>query len=384
MEVNKLQLKNTIYFPNLNGVRFIAAFSVLIHHIEQVKWAFHVPNLYSNHLIKNMGKLGVCLFFVLSGFLITYLLLSEKAKTGTIHTPNFYIRRILRIWPIYLLIVLFAFFVFPHIPFFIHADSTNFYTDSNTWRRLSLFLLVLPNLAFILYGSPYLCSQTWSIGVEELFYYVWPWLIKYANLKSILTTVFIFLASLAFITVFYVEVVGHTLYTDYFVIAEKFLGQFRIFTLALGGGTALLLYRKKYAVLAFLFQKQTQILIYALFFLSLVFNIHPSPFNLEFYSCFFAFFILNVSSNPNSIINLEYDWISYLGKISYGLYIYQTAMTVFSIRLIQWYFGNDLSLPAFNFLLYSLSIGLTIAVSAASYRFFEQPFLKFKDKFSQH
>ena len=100
-----------VYFPNLNGVRFIAAFSVLIHHTEQIKYLMGLENIYGNYFIKNLGKLGVGLFFVLSGFLITYLLLSEKERRGDVSTKAFYIRRILRIWPLYFIIVILGFFV---------------------------------------------------------------------------------------------------------------------------------------------------------------------------------------------------------------------------------------------------------------------------------
>jgi peptidoglycan/LPS O-acetylase OafA/YrhL len=66
--VPNTEKSKSVYFPNLNGVRFIAAFSVLVHHIEQAKAAFGLPNLYSNHIVKHAGKQGVGLFFVLVVF----------------------------------------------------------------------------------------------------------------------------------------------------------------------------------------------------------------------------------------------------------------------------------------------------------------------------
>jgi len=70
--------KQKIYFPNLNGLRFIAAFLVIIHHIEQTKSIFKIENYWGAiPFIGIIGKLGVVLFFVLSGFLITYLLLEK-------------------------------------------------------------------------------------------------------------------------------------------------------------------------------------------------------------------------------------------------------------------------------------------------------------------
>ena len=65
-----------LYFPNLNGLRFIAAFFVIINHTEQLKVYYKLGNGIVSDFAKNIGKLGVMLFFVLSGFLITYLLIS--------------------------------------------------------------------------------------------------------------------------------------------------------------------------------------------------------------------------------------------------------------------------------------------------------------------
>ena len=95
-----MELRLYQYFKNLNGLRFIAAFLVIIHHIEQFKNLWNIPNFYYKSSIKSLGDVGVTVFFVLSGFLITYILLKEKQKTGTINIISFYIKRILRIWPL--------------------------------------------------------------------------------------------------------------------------------------------------------------------------------------------------------------------------------------------------------------------------------------------
>ena len=117
-----------VYFPGLNGLRFFAAFSVVVTHIELVKHFKGYPTLWVENasdeltlthilqkIIFHAGGLGVYFFFVLSGFLITYLLLVEKAKTGTVAVKKFYWRRVLRIWPLYYLIVILGFFVIPYI-----------------------------------------------------------------------------------------------------------------------------------------------------------------------------------------------------------------------------------------------------------------------------
>src|ERR1044071_5481753 len=94
-----------IYFPGLNGLRFLAASAVIITHVELLKGVLGLPNHWKNPVLFNLGGLGVYFFFVLSGFLITYLLLSEKNMTGHISIKKFYFRRIFRIWPIYYLLV---------------------------------------------------------------------------------------------------------------------------------------------------------------------------------------------------------------------------------------------------------------------------------------
>lgn len=332
-----------------------------------------------------MGKLGVDLFFVLSGFLITYLLLHEKGRFGHINTRNFYIRRILRIWPLYFLIVLLAFFVFPHIPLFVAPNNEISFMAHNVYRRLSLFLMVLPNIGFILYNSPYLAAQTWSIGVEEQFYYLWPWIIQNFSWKRLLITVIVFCLGTFSVFFIYYQWVGHTNYANNVPrIVSFFFSQFRILTLMTGGACATLVYFKKENVLKVLFRKDIQFMVYGTLLVCLGMGFHVDNLNLEFYGLFFGFFILNLSSNPLSIINLEYAWISYLGKISYGIYIYQTAFIVASVHLIQWTFGTSLSEHHFNLILYPLATALTVGVSALSYHYFEQPFLSLKHRFSKH
>src|SRR6185295_9036612 len=107
-----------MFFPHLDGWRFLAFFSVFLFHsfgkgsgaiydhsaiYRKISWLFQ------------NGNLGVNFFFVLSGFLITFLLLNERDLNKKIDVGSFYLRRILRIWPLYFACVLFGFFVFPHI-----------------------------------------------------------------------------------------------------------------------------------------------------------------------------------------------------------------------------------------------------------------------------
>ncbi|PWK17013.1 peptidoglycan/LPS O-acetylase OafA/YrhL [Arcicella aurantiaca] len=375
-----------VYFPNLNGVRFIAAFSVLIHHTEQIKYLMGFENNYGNFFIKNMGKLGVGLFFVLSGFLITYLLFSEKKRRGDISAKDFYIRRILRIWPLYFIIVLLGFFVFPAIPIFNEPLRDQYYFDADFFKRLPFFLLFLPNIGFVFYRSPYLCAQTWSVGVEEQFYAIWPWIIKSKNpLKTFIKLLVGFLTILGLIWLYIFKISDFTEETK-FKIQEGlalFFSQFRILTMMIGGIGAYLVFTKKEKILSILFRKDVQIIVYAILALMLGTGFHVPGFNMEFYGFFFCFFILNVSQNPNSIIYLEQKIIHYLGKISYGIYIYHPAVIVLCINTIHYFFGDGINHQLFNFILYPTAILLTIMVCEISFRYIETPLLKLKDRFNR-
>ncbi|MCF0057750.1 acyltransferase [Dyadobacter sp. CY356] len=366
--------ENKRYFPNLNGIRCIAALLVVFHHLEQAKHAFGIDNFYDVTIIKHAGRLGVGLFFVLSGFLITYLLLEEKGRFGDVDARKFYLRRVFRIWPIYFLIIGLSFFVFPHIDL-LYFPGANEKLAHDVAPRLALLLLVLPNYAFVLYDLPYWCAQTWSIGVEEQFYYLWPWIIKYPKKSG--RIVFLFLLVTAVLLFGGVYLLDKT-DEEKMSAVITFLGQFRIQTMALGGLCAYLVYSQKTKILDFVFRKDVQIVVYSLLFILFFSGVHFTGF-LELYALFFSFFVLNVSCNKNTIISLENKVMSYLGKISYGLYIYHVFVIVFIINALRT-FAPQISGTAYHIILYILTFVLSVAVTALSYNYFEKPLLAFKDR----
>lgn len=361
------------FFPNLNGIRFIAAFMVFIHHVEQAKHALGVANIYEWNIVQHMGRLGVGLFFVLSGFLITYLLLQEKSNHGNIDAKSFYLRRAFRIWPIYFVVILASYFVFPHISLLAYPGA-NEKVAIYFWERLSFLLLILPNFAFILYDLPYWCAQAWSIGVEEQFYYLWPWLIKYPKRRWWI--ILLFLAITAFVLLLGL----HFLQDPKEVRLTKiiaFMGQFRLQVMAFGGLLAWLVFTEKNRILNFLFRKDIQYIVYSFSVLLFLSGIHFPGF-MEAYGVLFGFFIVNVACNPDSVIQLEYKWISYLGKISYGIYLYHVIAIVFTMNVLKnFVFASDLT---YNLILYPVSATLTILVCVASFECMEKPLLSYKDR----
>jgi peptidoglycan/LPS O-acetylase OafA/YrhL len=345
-----------------------------------------LDNIYAHYFIKNLGKLGVGLFFVLSGFLITFLLLSEKNRRGDISTKDFYIRRILRIWPLYFIIVILGFFVFPAIPIFDEPLRNQYYFDADFFKRLPFFLLFLPNIGFVFYRAPYLCSQTWSVGVEEQFYAIWPWIIKSKNpVKTFIKLLLIFLTILgvAWLYIFKISDLSEITKQKIQEGGELFFSQFRILTMVIGGIGAYLIFTKKENILKILFRKDVQILVYSILILMLGTGFHFPGLNMEFYGIFFCFFILNVSQNPKSIVYLEQKLIHYLGKISYGLYIYHPAVIVLCVNSIHYFLGKNINTTTFNIILYPTVTLLTILVCDLSFRFIETPLLKLKDRFNR-
>jgi peptidoglycan/LPS O-acetylase OafA/YrhL len=165
-----------VYFPELDGMRFIAFLLVYIFH-GGVPWPVLIQLVGRNvgSALAGNGGYGVQLFFILSGYLITTLLLREEARYGRIALRAFWIRRILRIWPLYYLVVVIGFFVLPFLqPSFI----ARFYL-STLKIHLVPFLLFLGNwsMALIAPAPSDAISVLWSVCVEEQFYLIVPLLI---------------------------------------------------------------------------------------------------------------------------------------------------------------------------------------------------------------
>ena len=162
-----------IHFSGLNALRFFAAYLVVLHHGETIRHKFGLPNFESYSFFQN-GALAVSFFFVLSGFLITYLLLTEIERTGDVSLRKFYLRRVLRIFPLYYLLVFIGLVAIPILLHLIHYPNTQPY-DTATGGVLFLFFLSF--VVNSIYGS-HLLEPLWSIGVEEYFYIIWAPLFK--------------------------------------------------------------------------------------------------------------------------------------------------------------------------------------------------------------
>lgn len=361
-----------VYFPNLNALRFIAACMVIIHHIEQLKSIFLLDNYFKVPGIFFVGKLGVVLFFVLSGFLITYLLLKEKEAIGTIKVKQFYIRRILRIWPLYYFIIIIGLFVLPNVPF-MHMAGYSESVKDNFFEKSILFGFFLPNVAIVTFPIVPFISHSWSVGVEEQFYLLWPLLLKkFKNIFKVLIGVIVFYFLIRISLLVWV----HYHPDDKLIVkVSSFWKSFSIDCMAIGGLGAAILYNKKEKWLAALFNKYLQVAIYIIVLTLMIIGFHaPTIIHYEFYGVLFGILILNLAGNPNSIINLENKVLNYLGKISYGLYMYHFIAIVIILKLLTFY---SISHPA---VIYICCLLLTTIFAVLSYHFIEIRFIKAKKK----
>lgn len=242
-EKNKAESRiEKVYFPNLNGIRFIAASVVIISHIELINHLLGDELFISLKSVVVIGRLGVILFFVLSGFLITYLLLEEEKKKGIISIKQFYMRRIMRIWPLYYLLLFFSFFIFhKYLPSrLVELDYVKY-----VGKNFLLYLLFIPNIAVHVFPRVWGMIQTWSIGVEEQFYLIWPLLFLLFKNKLKMIIGFIFTYELVKFIIF--RLIKKYIYWDsnLEVIREIWDKSFTVQCMAIGAIFAYLLFEKK-------------------------------------------------------------------------------------------------------------------------------------------
>lgn len=344
--------QSKVYFPNLNGLRFLAALSVMIYHF----YGMSVLN----------GHLGVVLFFVLSGFLITYLLFVEKERTQKIDFKKFYWRRILRIWPLYFLIL------FLGIAFVFFDDEIANSTISNS----TYYLLFIPNLAFVLGTTLPIAGILWSVGSEEQFYLVWPWLLHKFSVRNIIL-VFILIILFFSVVPHAIDYLNNRMYQNeknVLYYSSRMLLRMSFNSMATGGILAFLLYFKS-SSLKILFNPFLQIANALILTYCWVNNVHFF-FNDQIYAIMFGLIIIYLGGYEKSPKLFENKPFNYLGKISYGLYVYHLV----AIKLMQYVLGKLNWNIESAILQFSSMCILTVILSTISYELIEMPFLRIKRK----
>lgn len=365
-----------LFFPNLDGLRFLAFFSVFLFH------SFYTPDprivassVYQvPYRFTRAGDLGVNFFFVLSGFLITYLLLSEKQLTGRVAIGAFYIRRILRIWPLYFVVVLIGFVIFPWMK--AHLGQTALHETAQPWY----FFLFLVNFNNLYHGcqTPTL-TLLWSVSVEEQFYLVWPLLVAVVPARRL---GWLFGGVLALS-------VGFRLLHLHDNLVLRLHTLSLIGDMALGGLVAWLSFRDDRLIIQVAAWSRRGIGLGYVLGLGLIVGrdwLYQLPgypaFDRLLLACFFAFVLLEQNYARRSFIKMsQLRVLSYWGTYTYGLYCLHFLALLAAYQLLH-HFG--LNRTSIGVVLGDNTVGLLLAlgISWMSFTFYEKPFLKLKNRFA--
>src|SRR5258708_1579659 len=186
-------------FKNLDGIRFVAFLFVFFSHTfyasdQSVKLSILYKS--ASFLAGGWGDLGLSVFFVMSGFLITYLLIQENQTFGRVHVLSFYARRILRIWPLYFSMLLFNFFIYASI------------TDHQEFSKNQIpYYLFYANMDVIEHGfNKGVIGHLWAISVEEQFYLSLPLVMLVVPVRHLhYAFIVIIIGSQVFIMMHYLE-----------------------------------------------------------------------------------------------------------------------------------------------------------------------------------
>lgn len=350
-----------VRIKNLDTFRAIAALIVLIVHTEGVRWSNFGHSVFD---CVPSGHLSVILFFVISGFLISFLLSEEKKNYGVISLKDFYVRRILRIWPLYYLILLLSVLVLSYEP---------------TARAIVYAVSICPNIPRAFRSDEWGASpQIWSIGVENQFYIFFPLLVFFLSRKQLYTFLLLFIAVYTvlphFIDFINVRTINSAVLMDF---NFKFYADCKFNSLAVGCLAGLILSDKS-SILKLLYNRY---LFYASTMAAIVIwglNLNVCGYTDEIMTLFFAIIILNVCTNSDLNITFENRVTKFLGKISYGIYMWHYIVIMLTYKLLP---VQDTTL--WNLVIHTIVFAVTILVAWLSFETYEKFFLNLKRRFER-
>lgn len=362
---------HVFYHPELDVLRFLAFLAVFFHHALPRK-----PSHYLSYGLspaatewlldaKAAGAYGVDLFFVLSSYLITELLLREHAANGRFSVSRFYIRRALRIWPLYFTFLAVTVLIVPRI----------FPDDEFGLKYITSFALFAGNWVCAIYGLPFsVAAPLWSISVEEQFYLSWPLLLLLFGVNRIKQLaagmIVIALAMRGLLAAYEVE--HPAVWCNTFARLDS-IAAGAILAVSLAGRSP----RLKSALRCLLF-----IVALVSFVLVARYLRQDGPSSIVTYSvtalASVMLLVAVLQSDARCLYQRPFSWFVYLGRISYGLYVFHLLAIALLPTLFVTVFGVP---PEFEYRIV-LSLLLTIVFAAASYRWLEEPFLRLKKRFT--
>ncbi|MBO6607420.1 acyltransferase [Psychroserpens sp.] len=350
--------------PNLDPLRFFLAFLVMLFHIPQLCRNQGLPYVIDAPIF-NRGTEAVYMFFVLSGFLIIRLIYRKKQR-DSFSIRKFYMRRILRIFPLYYLVVTFGFIFYWIILPILEIPYENNY---NLSEGIALTVFFLPNIFAKLYQPGGILEILWSLGIEEQFYLIIAPLLYIVRKHKIVLV--LALLSIGYFIVFHLDV---------FEDLRRF--KFVYFLLFAGGLVALLEERKQLEIL------KQQVLFPVLIVVTILVYFFTDYLRFDtlwitnlITAVLFSLFIHTIAFNHSGRI-ISNRVLNYFGQISYGIYMYHVIalnLVVFIMLKLQdqEIFNAEMMLV----LIYIFTFAITICFAHISYKYFETYFLKLKSKF---
>jgi len=354
------------YVPALDGLRAISVLGVLLSHYKLgVDFDFLERAL-------PWGHIGVRIFFVLSGFLITTILLncrylSEKeGLSSALLLRQFYWRRFLRIFPLFYGVIFVAYFL-----------------DMGNIREIAIYhIFYLSNtsgaLTGTLKGFPPLIDPTtahfWSLAVEEQFYLIWPLMVLFVS-RKILPALLVVIILMSPILRFLWFVVGYDQMYSYLPLCSDTLGLGAFLALYRSGDYQGILRRP--IILKSIFYVSFILLLGLLWLHTADIWYRPRVIVADFFEgIIYVFLISFIIDSRYKKLNkiLENNILRYIGTISYGIYI----LHAFSPHIFRYFFVIDTEPSILMFFVYTL---ISILMAALSYKIYEAPLNKFKKYF---
>lgn len=346
------------YLPELDVLRGFAILAVMFHHIGK-----NVPSL---HLmtIGTYGWAGVDLFFVLSGFLITGILL--EAKDAPHYFRNFYARRVLRIWPLYYALLAFTFIL---LPLALPSLRARIFADAYPWQSYLFFLQNLFSAKAIGFGP---VGVTWSLAIEEQYYLVWPLLVLVLPPRAL---------KFAAMGAFFLSVVLRVLQTfglvHIFSVYTNTLT--RLDGIALGSLLAVILPSASEQTVRRISLYILPPTVLAIVLTEWTFGEKTWFLYAGLAIAFAALLCLSINAEPLK----KLGFVRYTGKISYGLYLLHVPVfDTFRDPRISRRLAHFHS-PVLNDILLLICMIVAVYLAASiSWFFFESPILKLKNRFA--
>lgn len=358
------------YLNGLDPLRFFAALFVIVSHGAISLDKLGINNNLVSLQVFNKGGAAVEFFFTLSGFLISYLLIKEFESSGDVSIKKFYKRRVLRIWPLYFIVIILGFL-------FLGIVYPKFFGDSffefSLTKGIVFYVFFLSNYA-IIYRVGFL-YPLWSISVEEQFYLFWAPLVKLFKKNIILLIISFIIITLLFS--FFVVLKGAS-----FGLIVKFLNTLKFSNMAIGSLFGYILYYKFENYNKSLISSkivQFFVLFIVIWFYFVGFKFRTAEYFVLFMPFIYGMLILNVSVVSKKLISLDVNILNYLGKISYGLYMYHMLIDYFLRFTVQKIEFHNTGV-FFQIMYFVLLLSLTVLISSISYKYIESYFLSLKDK----